>query len=160
MVATGLMAAAVVGISWGYGVLLGNPDIWVAAPAFPRPATHAVATLEQLSVPTPDSSACDWEQTAFSIDITVDLGRTVHASHLDVSLDSQDSYTLYFFRGDELAGEVQTGSIIVPCQGSGMARFSTELSSELTEGGFDRIAVAGQGDELYCIGELVLTEAE
>ena len=158
-VTNGLAVALIIGISAGYAVLMSDPHRIepfprVPVPDHPRVPPHVRLTLDDLSDPIEDSTRCDKEQVWFSSDVMILLGRTVHPARLVASFDSHDSYWLYFFRGGLPSGDLETGPIPAPPEGTGMARHELLLPALVTQAGFDRVAIHGRGDGTYCIGAL------
>ncbi|MCJ7622530.1 MAG: hypothetical protein MUO76_03430 [Anaerolineaceae bacterium] len=108
-----------------------------------------------------DFSDLDWDVgeqkigAAFSDHgLQIDLGMALHAKRLELSLDHQNDYEIFFYEGREL------GMIEIPgdgCQDDGMCII--DVPGGISEGGFDRIKIFAQkGDGIYHLNSILFLE--
>ena len=86
--------------------------------------------------------------------LTVKFGTLQHASSLEISLDNNDNYRLYFMRGNIT---VSDATITSNTQNPGLQIYTVSIPQNAAARGFDKVRiVAIQGDGSYSVGHLVL----
>jgi arabinofuranosyltransferase len=89
--------------------------------------------------------------------VEIDLDKEYHAGEMEVSLDNNDSYNLYFMQNYCLQGKLILQANLIP--GGGLCVYNITLPEEVSERGYNKICLVPiEGDGSYSIGHLKLIE--
>ncbi|MBI1387387.1 MAG: hypothetical protein GC154_02945 [bacterium] len=114
-------------------------------------------TLDDLSRRLPNEIDWDHEDTFvfFEDGLTINLGGVHHEPWIEISLDSNDLYTMQYRRGGDTLLETPVPEN--PAVKRGMASRVFAVPPEVSEGGYDQIRILPkEGDDAFSIGHLFL----
>jgi arabinofuranosyltransferase len=116
----------------------------------------AIVALPDLAVETPDgtpaASARSLDDAALAVSVEPRPGRR----HLDVALDSDDEYLLFFLRDNRIVSTMPLGPVPEYRRQPGLASYTGNLPPSATAEGFDTIVVTTVAGERFAVGHLLL----
>jgi len=116
----------------------------------------AIAALADLAVETPDGtlagSGRSLDEAALAVTVEPRPGRR----HLDVALDSDDEYLLFFLRDGRIVSTMPLGPVPEYRRQPGLASYTMNLPPRATAEGFDTIVVTTVAGERFAVGHLLL----
>lgn len=117
----------------------------------------SIATLDELGAVVPDGT---FGNAPNARDLTTPLAVFVEdrpgRRHLDVTLDSDDSYMLTFIRANRIVTTMTLGPIPQHRRQPGLASYTESLPPTATREGFDTIVIGPLAGENFAIGHLLL----
>jgi arabinofuranosyltransferase len=118
----------------------------------------SIATPNQLANRRPDGTPGDDPLNhMLTTPLAVVYGGVTHARRIDVSLDSDDTYLLAFFKEGRLQSTMELGPIPEYRRTRGLMRYALEIPEHAASGGFDVILVTpSAGDGHYAVGHLIV----
>jgi hypothetical protein len=89
--------------------------------------------------------------------MAVAYGVVTRARHIDVSLDSDDTYLITFFKQGHLQSTLELGPIPEYRRIRGLTHYSLDIPPRAAQDGFDVILIAPSGgDGHYAVGHLIV----
>ena len=118
----------------------------------------AIVTPNALENRLPDGTAVDDPLNhRLTAPLAVVFPAVTRARRIDVSLDSDDTYYIAFFRDGRMQSTMELGPIPAHRRVRGLMRYQLDIAARASERGFDAILVMpAAGDGQYALGHLIV----